>query len=94
MEEKKLYIPVILGTVRKGRMSEHAAKLVLSELAKREGVETELIDIAKMPLPIDDAGEAIKDPELFREDAARRWHRDRLARVQPRISRHAEACAG
>lgn len=58
---KKLYIPVILGTVRKGRMSEHAAALVLRELAKRGGVETELIDIAKMPLPVDDAGEAIKD---------------------------------
>lgn len=61
-DNKKLYIPVILGTTRKGRMSEHAAALVLAELAKREGVDTELIDIAKMPLPVDDAGEAIKDP--------------------------------
>ena len=60
-QDRKLYIPVILGTTRKGRMSAHAAALVLSELAKSEGVETELIDIAKMPLPVDDAGEAIKD---------------------------------
>ena len=61
-DKDTLYIPVILGSVRKGRMSENAAKLVLRELAKHAGVETELIDIAKMALPVDDAGEAIKDP--------------------------------
>jgi NAD(P)H-dependent FMN reductase len=62
MEEKKpLFIPVILGTARKGRMSHSAARLVWEELAKRPSVETELIDITTLPLPIDDAGEAIKD---------------------------------
>jgi NAD(P)H-dependent FMN reductase len=60
-ETRPLFIPVILGTVRKGRMSEHAAQLVHRELSRRANVETELIDIAKMPLPVDDAGEAIKD---------------------------------
>lgn len=64
METRALYIPVILGTVRKERMSHPVANLVTSEVAKREGVETELIDIAKMPLPTDDAGEAIKDPQF------------------------------
>ncbi|HZP17758.1 MAG TPA: NAD(P)H-dependent oxidoreductase [Terriglobales bacterium] len=59
---RPLFIPVILGTVRSGRMSAHAARLVTEELAKRPGVETELIDIAQMPLPTNDAGEAIKDP--------------------------------
>jgi NAD(P)H-dependent FMN reductase len=63
-ESRALFIPVILGTVRKGRMSEHAARLIHSELAKRPNVETELIDIAKLPLPVDDAGEAIKDPQF------------------------------
>lgn len=58
---RPLYIPVILGTVRKGRMSEHAAKLVAAEVAKRPGVETDLIDISRLPLPIDDAGEGVKD---------------------------------
>jgi NAD(P)H-dependent FMN reductase len=61
MATRPLYIPVILGTVRAGRMSMHAAQLVTGELAGRAGVETELIDIAKLPLPTDDAGEAIKD---------------------------------
>src|SRR2546428_7981119 len=57
---RPLFIPVILGTARMGRMSLHAARLVNQELGKRAGVETELIDIAQLPLPTNDAGEAIK----------------------------------
>jgi len=37
------------------------ARLVATEVAKRAGVETDLIDISTMPLPTNDAGEAIKD---------------------------------
>jgi NAD(P)H-dependent FMN reductase len=59
---RPLVIPVILGTTRKGRMSQAAAQLVTRELAKQSGVETELIDIATLPLPTDDAGQGIKDP--------------------------------
>jgi NAD(P)H-dependent FMN reductase len=58
---RPLFIPVILGTARMGRMSLHAARLVTQEVGKRAGVETDLIDIAALPLPTDDAGEAIKD---------------------------------
>jgi NAD(P)H-dependent FMN reductase len=58
---RPLFIPVILGTVRKGRASENVAKFVLEETRKREGVLTELIDIRDIPLAMDDAGEAIKD---------------------------------
>ncbi|HEY0545847.1 MAG TPA: NAD(P)H-dependent oxidoreductase [Pyrinomonadaceae bacterium] len=58
---RPLSIPVILGTARKGRMSENVANFVFGELRKREGVETELIDIRKLPfLTTDDEGEAIK----------------------------------
>src|SRR5437870_9099079 len=59
---RPLFIPVILGTSRKGRMSRHAAKLVADDIARRTGIETELIDIASMRITTDDAGEAIKDP--------------------------------
>src|SRR6266705_2679882 len=59
---RPLFIPVILGTVRMGRRSLHPAQLLTRELGKRPGVETELIDIAQLPLPTNDAGEAIKDP--------------------------------
>ncbi|MEP6936831.1 MAG: NADPH-dependent FMN reductase [Chthoniobacterales bacterium] len=57
-----LFIPVILGTTRQGRRSEHAARFVLERAKKRAGVETELIDIRELSLRIDDAGEQIKDP--------------------------------
>jgi NAD(P)H-dependent FMN reductase len=58
---RPLFIPVILGTVRKGRASENVAKFVFSEVQKREGVEAELIDIRNLKFPGNDAGEQIKD---------------------------------
>lgn len=61
---EKLYIPVILGTPRKERMSRHVADFVLSELTKFDGVETEMIDVCDLNLPTDDAGEAIKNPQF------------------------------
>src|SRR6266542_5751665 len=45
-------------------MSVHAAQLVTGELTGRAGVQTELIDIANLALPTDDAGESIKDPQF------------------------------
>jgi NAD(P)H-dependent FMN reductase len=61
-EPRLLNIPVILGTARKGRASEHAARLFVELLNRRTGVTSSLIDIATVPMPVDDAGEAIKDP--------------------------------
>lgn len=60
-DTRPLYIPVILGTVRKGRMSAFAARTVFAEVKTLNGVETELVDIAEMSLPTNDAGEAIKE---------------------------------
>ena len=60
-EEKALFMPVILGTTRKGRMSANVANFVLGEVAKRPGIESELIDILKLDLTMKDAGENIKD---------------------------------
>jgi len=52
-----LFIPVLLGTARRGRMSEHVARFVSSELSKLPGVETELFDVRALDLP-----EQIKQP--------------------------------
>jgi NAD(P)H-dependent FMN reductase len=57
---RPLFIPVILGTARKGRASENVARFVHAEIQKREGVETELIDILGLDFPNTDAGEALK----------------------------------
>ena len=37
-------------------MSEHAAKLMWARIGRRPGVETELIDVATLSIPVDDAG--------------------------------------
>ena len=58
---RPLFIPVILGTVRKGRASENVAKFVFEQVKRREGVETEFIDIRELNFKADDAGEQIKD---------------------------------
>ena len=61
---RPLSIPVILGTIRRGRMSAHVARLLVDLLNRRAGVRSELIDIAAIPFAFDDAGEAIK-PAAF-----------------------------
>jgi NAD(P)H-dependent FMN reductase len=70
---RPLSIPVLLGTQRVGRMSAHAARVVLAEIEKRPGVETELIDAAILPISTEDAGGAAKDPgfaeQMNRADA-------------------------
>jgi NAD(P)H-dependent FMN reductase len=42
--DKKIFVPIILGTAREGRKSENVAKFVLAETQKY-GFETELIDV-------------------------------------------------
>src|SRR5450759_5395732 len=60
--ECPLFIPLILGTARQGRQSEHVARFVFEQTKKRAGVETELIDVRALPMRLDDAGEQMKDP--------------------------------
>jgi NAD(P)H-dependent FMN reductase len=88
--DRPLFIPVILGTVRRGRMSAHAANLLVEDLRTHAAVETELVDIAKLPLPVDDAGEAIKDPGY----AALMTRADGLVIVAPEYIHKAVGIAG
>src|SRR5437899_9838843 len=78
-EVRHLYVPVILGTTRKGRMSAYAAQFMLGQLQKREGVKTDLIDIAELRLAVDDAGEGIKE-ECF---STAMEHADAVVIVSP-----------
>ena len=78
-DARPLSIPLILGTTRKGRMSAHVARFVAGEIAKHDGVETELIDIAQLPLPVDDAGGGVKEAGF----AAKMNHADALVIVTP-----------
>lgn len=47
-----LNVLVILGSVRRGRMSERVATFVMTRLAAATGVQAELVDLAALDLPI------------------------------------------
>src|SRR6266508_1426305 len=61
---RPVLLPVVIGTPRQGRLTEPAANFVFGEISKRRDIETELIDIRKIPLRMDDAGEALKDSQF------------------------------
>jgi len=63
IEADSLFMPVILGTARQGRQSEHVANFILGEMKKRPEIETELIDVRKLKMRLDDAGEEMKDAD-------------------------------
>lgn len=58
---EKLFIPVLLGTNRKGRKSAYAAEWLVDQMRKRPEIETTFFDVAQFELPQDDYGEDIKD---------------------------------
>jgi len=59
-----LFIPVILGTSRQGRQSEYVAKFIVEQISLRDDIQTELIDIRKIEIATNDAGESIKDAQF------------------------------
>ena len=61
---RPVFLPIIIGTPRQGRFTEPAANFVFGEVSKRSDIETKLIDIRKIPIRMDDAGEALKDSEF------------------------------
>ena len=61
---RPVFMPVILGTPRQGRLSEPVARFVFSEVSKRSDITTEWIDIREFRFATDDEGEALKDPQF------------------------------
>ena len=51
-EESRSRIPLLLGTVRAGRRSAHVARVLFGELGARDGIDTELIDLADLQIPL------------------------------------------
>lgn len=62
--EERLFIPVLVGTTRKGRWSIHPARLVAARLVEHPLVETELVDLASLAVAVDDVGLPTRDPAL------------------------------
>jgi NAD(P)H-dependent FMN reductase len=59
MDSEKLFLPIILGTPRKGRESEHVARWVHSKMQDREKIETQFFDVRDFELPRDHYGTEI-----------------------------------
>ena len=57
----RLFIPVLLGTNRKERLSIYPAKWLVGEMQTRDDIETVLFDVAEFSLPQDDYGQGLKD---------------------------------
>jgi NAD(P)H-dependent FMN reductase len=59
MENNKLFIPILLGTNRKDRKSEHVAKWVFGKMNEREDVNSQFFDVRDFELPRDHYGTEI-----------------------------------
>ena len=55
----KLFLPVLLGTNRKDRQSEHVAKWVFTKMQERDDITTQLFDVRDFHLPHDHYGTEI-----------------------------------
>jgi len=59
MSKDKLFLPILLGTTRRGRESENAAKWLFAKMQERQEIETQLFDVRDFDLPRDDYGTEI-----------------------------------
>ena len=59
MSKDKLFLPILLGTTRRGRESENAAKWLFAKMQERQEIKTQLFDVRDFDLPNDDYGTEI-----------------------------------
>jgi len=79
MNQEKVFLPILLGTNRKGRESEKVAKWLSEKMSDREDVETKLFDVHDFDLPQDDYGTSIgKDFPEWRDAIVRADGLERL----------------
>ncbi|MEO7673230.1 MAG: NAD(P)H-dependent oxidoreductase [Pyrinomonadaceae bacterium] len=56
MSDEKLFLPIILGTNRKDRESEHVANWVSAKMRERDEIDTKVFDVRDFDLPTYDYG--------------------------------------
>lgn len=59
MENKKLFLPLLLGTNRIERQSENVARWVIKKMDEHPAIETRLFDVRDFDLPVDGYGTAL-----------------------------------
>jgi NAD(P)H-dependent FMN reductase len=80
-----LYIPIILGSTRRGRQSPRAARFVEKRLGQRGGVETEILDLLEYDFPLMEERLRFRDdpPPRLEEFAQRINRADAVVIVTP-----------
>lgn len=58
--KRKMFLPILLGTVRQGRESEKVARLLLERAQAHPEIETRLFDPRDMKFPMNDEGQGLK----------------------------------
>lgn len=82
---RKLFIPILLGTVRQGRESEKVARLLEARVSGRPDMETRLFDPRQMHVTFEDEGQQLKERNPEWRDAMVRA--DGLVIVSPEYNR-------
>jgi NAD(P)H-dependent FMN reductase len=83
--QRRLYIPVILGSTRRGRQSPKAARFIAERMRRHERIETEILDLAEYDFPIMEERLRLRDdpPPGLREFSERVARSDALVIVTP-----------
>ena len=80
-----MYIPIILGSTRRGRQSEKVARFVEQRLKQREGIETEVLDLLDYDFPMMEERLRLRDdpPPRVLEFASKISRADLVVIVSP-----------
>ena len=72
--ESPIKIQIIIGSTRQGRYADKPARYIADELAKREGVQVEVVDLRDWPLPFFDEpmGPAMLNGN-YSNELAKKW---------------------
>jgi len=80
---KKIFLPIILGTNRKDRQSEYVADFLVGEIEVHEGINTKLIDVRDFHFPANDYGPNLKEKAPFKSYADTIQRADGIIIVAP-----------
>jgi NAD(P)H-dependent FMN reductase len=61
VNNERLFIPLILGTPRRHRESEHVARWVFAQMQSRDEIESQYFDVCNFKLPQNHYGQEIKN---------------------------------
>jgi NAD(P)H-dependent FMN reductase len=83
--QNRFYIPVILGSTRRGRQSPKVARFITDRMRRNEKIETEILDLAEYNFPIMEERLRFRDdpPAGLREFSEKVARSDSLVIVTP-----------